>query len=139
MPLDVLVLPACLPEACSHAAVEVLNPCLGSAADVVSCDLGNVDAEIDREQAVPGFPEAGNIGRAGRIRSAHLNVHDLGEAISGNAIERTSADPEAAFRQERAQCSRGGSTFGASDRGVLVSAYQGSGLGFSLGQDQGRP
>ena len=34
---------------------------------------------------------------------------------------------------------RGGSTFGASDRGVLVSAYQGSGLGFSLGQDQGRP
>ena len=35
--------------------------------------------------------------------------------------------------------SRGGSAFGASDRGVLVSAFQGSGLGFSLGQDQGGP
>ena len=82
------------------------------------------------------------------VSDALVKESDTKSALNASKVDKTVAETDK-LQAETAGSSqpdcrtprpqRGGSTFGASDRGVLVSAYQGSGLGFSLGQDQGRP
>ena len=102
-PPEILLFPGGLAEPGPDAAVVLMDPRLALAAPVVFRDLGDVDAQIDREQAVPVFPEPGDVDCAGRVRCAHLNADDLGEAILGATIECPPSDFEAGAFQKRAK------------------------------------
>jgi len=83
-------------------------------------NFGDEDTQVDSELAVAILTKSWNVGSAGRVKAAHLYLHDFGQPVGRSTIEYAPSCPKTIFRQ-------GGVTTGSarsSARGTDVTGPQ---------------